>query len=700
MIFSILNIAALIFLVFFYVFVFHKSFDTIYIDLVATLFVGILLALNITVMFILESFNISVTFLLRLQVLFVYYFLLSLLHFSCFFLAKKQNNVLKIIITVIGLLVSVYTLFYLNLPETMISYQSTESIFDFTNSYYSPYGFIFPIISIIILLTRSTFHQNNVEKFRLVISSLVFILILVLYALLSFNHIGQETVNFLFSFAVLLVLFLLYKIAIIDHVFSQKTVLRFLSLFFKSYVSFAALAAVVFSFMFYYFSENIFLLILGSILLLTIFILHIFVRIKVKQRNDSKNGFPLLDDFFTNLDYSHPSSNIITTFSDTLINVIDASSVDLFVLNGENLTMAYTTRNLHCENIPATAPFLHKLVEEKVFIISKEQISANKRIQEIEDEVMNLFTLCEAQTILLVVGEGRLIGLISLGVKNRSIEYNKNDFDILNSFYPNFFVFMFYVMTDFKESLMGVIKQEIHYSGQVAEAITKNIDAVPNPSVDVGMLCLSMRNLGGDFIESIRLTNTRQMFVLGDVSGRGLNASMCMIIIKSFIRTFLTESGDFIDLLKKVNIFIKHNLPRGTFFAGTFMILDTSEKSLYYVNCGVPGIFLYTQSYNNVIEIQGKGRVLGFLENIEKSLEVKKIDLNPGDIVLTCTDGVTDSISLRGEQYGKRRIEDEITENKSYPAENICTFLYDGIRRFTAKGVSDDISILVLKMLK
>ena len=172
-----------------------------------------------------------------------------------------------------------------------------------------------------------------------------------------------------------------------------------------------------------------------------------------------------------------------------------------------------------------------------------------------------------------------------------------------------------------------------------------------------------------------------------------------MVIVKSIIRTYLEETRDFKLLVEKVNQFIRFNLPKGTFFEGIFGLIDFTDDTLYYINCGVPALFLYTRSYNNVIEIQGDGRVLGFVKDISRLIKVKKVKLNPGDIVVTCTDGLIDSKSLRGEIYGKERIQKSITEGTSFTASNLARSMYQTSLNFLSKGLDDDVSILVIKRL-
>jgi serine phosphatase RsbU (regulator of sigma subunit) len=236
-------------------------------------------------------------------------------------------------------------------------------------------------------------------------------------------------------------------------------------------------------------------------------------------------------------------------------------------------------------------------------------------------------------------------------------------------------------------------------SGQIIQSIQENMDFIKNPKVDVGYLSVAAHDLGGEYIDFIKLNEDKHIFIIGDISGKGINASMSAVIMKSIVRTFLAETKDFKQLVQKVNVFIRNHLPKETFFAGVFGLMDFAENTLYYLNCGIPALLMYNQSYNNVIEVQGEGRVLGFVRNIEKLVKVKKLKLNPGDIVLACTDGLLNAKNIRGEKFGKDRVQQSVVENLGFPAEKMSQFVYDQLLDFTSKELEDDISVLTIKYL-
>ncbi|MDE5613551.1 MAG: serine/threonine-protein phosphatase, partial [Treponemataceae bacterium] len=227
----------------------------------------------------------------------------------------------------------------------------------------------------------------------------------------------------------------------------------------------------------------------------------------------------------------------------------------------------------------------------------------------------------------------------------------------------------------------------------------ENMDPIRNPKMNAGYLMRHAHNIGGEFVDLIRLSDTRHIFVMGDLSGKGISASMSMVIVKSIIRTFLAKTHDFKLLVEKVNQFIRFSLPKGTFFEGVFGLIDFSDNTMYYINCGVPALFVYTRAFNNVIEVQGEGRVLGFAKDIGPLIKVKKLQLNPGDIVVACTDGLIDCRSLRGTRFGRDRVQKAITENVMYDGMRMAQFIFDSLVNFLSKELDDDVSILVLKCL-
>ena len=376
---------------------------------------------------------------------------------------------------------------------------------------------------------------------------------------------------------------------------------------------------------------------------------------------------------------------------------VEALSMSVYILTGQNeLDVAYSSNKMDVK-IPLNNPMFDTLLNINKSIVIRSQIEKEHNISSIQTELEDFFKHTKSDALFILNEGHNIFGIITLGRKASGDHYKEYDYNVFVKLYSYFFVFGYYMRNISNKDVLSVVNREIKMSSQIITSIQENIDHVKTPKVDIGYLMVPAHNIGGEFIDMIRLTETRHLFVVGDLSGKGIAASMNMVILKSIIRSYLAEVHDFKQLVVKLNTFVRDSLPKGTIFAGLFALIDFETDTMYYINCGVPALMMYTQVYNNVIEIQGSGHILGFVKDLSPYISVKTTKLNHGDIIMACTDGLIQSHSLRGEQFGKERVQQAVLDNSTYPAQRMAQFTFDGLVKFMSKEMEDDVSILVIK---
>ncbi len=406
---------------------------------------------------------------------------------------------------------------------------------------------------------------------------------------------------------------------------------------------------------------------------------------------------PALEKQLAKIDYSGEMDTITSKMYEIFRRNVESSSVNVYILNNKNMLETAYTSNGFTTTIPINTTMFETLLNINRSVVCYSQIGNVHDISSIDAQLLKFFEDTKSDAMFILNEGHNILGLITLGKKISGDHYKEYDYNVFLKLYSYFFVFGYYMRNISNKEIISVVNREIKMSSQIITSIQENIDHVKNPKVDTGYLMVPARNIGGEFIDMIRLTDTRHLFVVGDMSGKGIAASMNMVILKSIIRTYLAETHDFKDLVIKINSFIRDSLNKGTIFAGLFALIDFETDTMYYINCGIPALMMYTQVYNNVIEIQGSGHILGFVKDISPFISVKTTKLNRGDIILACTDGLVQSHSLRGEQFGKERIQQCILDNSTYPAQRMTQFTFDSLMKFMSKEMEDDVSILVLK---
>lgn len=378
----------------------------------------------------------------------------------------------------------------------------------------------------------------------------------------------------------------------------------------------------------------------------------------------------------------------------------ESSSMTVYINGGnDSYEVAYSSTG-KAHKLEGKGKIFEELLNMNRNVVISSQVDSLHDFANIRPDMKKFFAETDSDA-LFILNEGRDVhGLILLGIKMNKDHYKDYDYNVFTKLYSYFFVFGYFMRNISNKEIIGTVNRELRMSSQIITSIQENIDEVNNPKMDAGCIMVPAHNIGGEFVDMIRLTDTRHLFVVGDLSGKGIAASMTMVILKAIIRAYLAETHDFKQLVVKVNRFIRDNLPKGTIFAGMFAIVNFENDTMYYINCGIPAMLLYTEAYNNVIEIQGEGHILGFVKDLNPYVSVKQVKLNKNEIVLACTDGLIESHSLRGEKFGKDRIQRYMVANAMYPASRMAQFEYDELMKFMAHEMEDDVSVLVLKYLQ
>lgn len=397
------------------------------------------------------------------------------------------------------------------------------------------------------------------------------------------------------------------------------------------------------------------------------------------------------------IDYENELSNISMDFLRAFRENLKTNSMTTLIdVGSDEYSVAFSSSDENI-NVTKTEKIRDVLLNNSINILFKNELETNYLLREIRNELNNMFEETDSE-VLILIHEGRhILGLLLLGEKRSGASYDEYDKHVLDKLYSYFFVYGYYMKNIANASIVGTVNREIRMSSQIITSIQENMDYINNPKIDVGYLMVPAHNIGGEFVDLIRLNDTSHIMVIGSLSGKGISASMSMVILKSIIRTFLADTHDFKKLIQKVNAFIRFSLPNGTFFSGVFALLDFDTDTMYYVNCGIPTMLEYSKTYNNIIEIQGKGYVLGFVKDVTPLIKVKQIKLVSGDMLAISTNGLINSHSLRGEQFGKERIKQAIMDNYTYPANRIARFAFDNLQKFMSKELEDDITMVVLK---
>jgi len=242
------------------------------------------------------------------------------------------------------------------------------------------------------------------------------------------------------------------------------------------------------------------------------------------------------------------------------------------------------------------------------------------------------------------------------------------------------------------------IENELKIAREIQVALLPKFLPVIN-NYQIAAVNLPALQVGGDYYDVIKLSETKFAIVIADVSGKGTPASLLMSNIQSAVHSFLKvydeKSFNLAFATEKINELIFENTTTEKFITFFWGILDTEKHIFTYINGGHnPPIHLCN---SNVVLMDKGGLMLGVLEKDIK-YETGEINLEKNCLLLFYTDGVTEAVNKNDEEFGEEKLIKIITSYHHHNTDKILDIIKEELENHS-KGLPqhDDITIIVLK---
>ncbi len=240
---------------------------------------------------------------------------------------------------------------------------------------------------------------------------------------------------------------------------------------------------------------------------------------------------------------------------------------------------------------------------------------------------------------------------------------------------------------------------------QMRLASTVQRRMLPQKAPDVEGFEISMTykpcfKVGGDLYDFLKIDDDSFVVIIADVIGKGIPAALMMGMIKGAIQAYIDcmqtcSQYSFERVIKKINKFTCRQCANGEFVTLFIGIINTSEKTLRYCNCGhEPTVLIRNEE---LIELNEGGMVLGVEEDIQHDIEL--INLQQDDILLFYTDGLIDAVNFDNKIWGRKRLYETIGKCSKNNTKSLLNNLLGYRRRFTGLSPQqDDTSIVAIKV--
>jgi sigma-B regulation protein RsbU (phosphoserine phosphatase) len=217
------------------------------------------------------------------------------------------------------------------------------------------------------------------------------------------------------------------------------------------------------------------------------------------------------------------------------------------------------------------------------------------------------------------------------------------------------------------------------------------------PGVELAAICKAARMVSGDYYDFILLSPSRVAILLADISGKGISASLLMASLQAALRSLvlLDPGASAAQTVARLNLHLCRNTADDHYATLFYGIYDSDRHTLEYTNAGHCVPFLV--SGESTKQLEEGGTVVGLFEEAE--YESVTVQADAESLFVTFSDGLTEPMNVFGEEFGSRRLLEEVLRHRAAAPGRIAEELIDAAEQWGgADEQADDMTVIVARL--
>jgi sigma-B regulation protein RsbU (phosphoserine phosphatase) len=311
-----------------------------------------------------------------------------------------------------------------------------------------------------------------------------------------------------------------------------------------------------------------------------------------------------------------------------------------------------------------------------------------------------------SQILLPVSAKNELSGIISLSPKRSEEPYTASDLRLLRSVATQTGFALENSRLTEAVAKEAAQKERLNAELEIAREVQERLFPQELPKVE-GLeyygACRPALGVGGDYYDFLELPGGKFGIAIGDVSGKGIGASLMMASLQASLRGQALHSGDDIaGLMTHVNTLVYEASTTNRYATFFYAQYDPSNRKLSYVNAGHNPPFLLRRSGEivEVIKLEVGGAVVGMLPSMIVHYDQGDIQLEVGDMLVGFTDGISEAMNPKEEEWGEDALLEELKTLDGKLSEEILVHIVAAADKF-ADGAKqhDDMTMIVVRIV-
>ncbi len=304
----------------------------------------------------------------------------------------------------------------------------------------------------------------------------------------------------------------------------------------------------------------------------------------------------------------------------------------------------------------------------------------------------------EIYTIIPLVIKSKVIGLLLFGLKYSGAQFAGKDIDLLIAAANQTAVSIENARLYESEAMKLKIERDLENARIIQQSLLPS--SIPQvEGLDIYGTMIPAMQVGGDYFDIRKVSDNKLFVVIGDVSGKGLSASLYMSKMQTMVELYCTETCSPRNVLIDINKRIFESIEKNWFITVSIALFDLESKTVKICRAGHTPTLLVTKDKITSHQSQGIGVGLESGELFNDTIEEVEFTLNSGDLFVFYSDGINEAMNEDNELFGMEKFETILLNKISYPAKAIADSVINSLNEFRGKAApNDDITFVAVKI--
>jgi serine phosphatase RsbU (regulator of sigma subunit) len=301
-------------------------------------------------------------------------------------------------------------------------------------------------------------------------------------------------------------------------------------------------------------------------------------------------------------------------------------------------------------------------------------------------------------SIVPMIVKSKVVGALLFGLKYSGSKFGGKDLELLNAAANQIAISLENARLYQSESEKIKIERDLDLARKIQQGLLPK--CIPNLNgLDICGEMIPAMQVGGDYFDLIPISDTKLFVAVGDVSGKGLSASLYMTKLQTMVQIATKISTSPKEILIEINKQLYESIERSWFITMTLALFDTEAKTVKVCRAGHMPLITSNNGTVESIKTAGIGLGLEKGEVFDRTLQEVEIKTKSNQMFAFFSDGITEAMNEKDEMFGEDKLTEILKGKSNIRSTEVMNKVWSEVKLFRgATQPNDDMTMVIVKV--